>query len=170
MTCWSTLWILTVWSETNGAGPNSCADGIDNGGTGDGIDLLDPDCQSCNDGVDNDLDGLLDGRDPDCLGLDIDNDGVPDQRILDYSPPRFPGGRANVLPNLIETNFMEAHALIAIDLNGDGLQDAPTDPINMIVFKPRNAPGGQETAARVRSAALGDRRPAGGRDVATGGQ
>lgn len=48
-----------------------CDDGIDNDGDG-LVDAADPDCnvnpppEICTDGIDNDLDGLVDGADPDC--------------------------------------------------------------------------------------------------------
>lgn len=48
-----------------------CNDGVDNDGDG-LIDMEDPDCSGateiCNDGVDNDRDGLIDMEDPDCGG------------------------------------------------------------------------------------------------------
>jgi len=45
-----------------------CNDGIDNDGDG-LVDIDDPDCQSpeiCDDLIDNDGDGFIDGADPDC--------------------------------------------------------------------------------------------------------
>lgn len=53
-----------------------CDDGIDNDGDG-LIDLEDPDCQPvnpeiCDDGIDNDGDGLIDGDDPDCIETYVD--------------------------------------------------------------------------------------------------
>jgi outer membrane protein assembly factor BamB len=126
---------LTLLAE-DGAGPGTCSDGINNGGN-DGIDLLDPDCQTCNDGVDNDADGYVDNQDPDCLGLYSTADGRPDQRLLDYSPPRYPGGRATLLPPIVENGGLnETSAFISIDPNGDGTQDIAADPINIFYYRP----------------------------------
>ncbi|MBX2821338.1 MAG: hypothetical protein KTR29_16710, partial [Rhodothermaceae bacterium] len=56
-------------------------------------------------------------------GQDIDADGIPDNRIVDYSPARFPGGRgAAPLQDLDET-----------DLDENVILD-PTDSENMTVF------------------------------------
>jgi cysteine-rich repeat protein len=78
---------------------NSCFDGIDNGGTGDGIDIGDTNCQ-----VGQDVWGPG--------GLP---DGIPDGVILDYSPPRRTDGSRVQLPNLDETNLSEAVGLDPLD-------------------------------------------------------
>lgn len=78
---------------------NSCFDGIDNGGMGDGIDIGDTNCQ-----VGHDVWG------PDGLP-----DGIPDGVILDYSPPRRTDGSRAQLPNLDETDLSEAVGLDPLD-------------------------------------------------------
>ena len=48
----------------------ACDDGVDNDGDGP-VDGVDPDCalpETCGNGLDDDLDGLVDGDDPDCVG------------------------------------------------------------------------------------------------------
>lgn len=65
------------------------------------------------------------------LGQDIDADGVADNRIIDYSPPRFPNGRGTVPTVLLDEIFEDG-------LNGSGLDETvildSTDPENMTAF------------------------------------
>jgi len=84
---------LAIGSEEDGAGPNTCNDGIDNGPDG-VMDSADPDCfarapGTCSDfgnynhpddpPVDNDGDTLANAADLDCQSPDdSDKDGVPD--------------------------------------------------------------------------------------------
>ena len=86
-------------SEDGSLVADSCFDGIDNGGMGDGIDNGDTNCQ-----VGHDVWG------PDGLP-----DGIPDSVILDYSPPRRSDGSRVQLPNLDETMLSEALALDPLD-------------------------------------------------------
>jgi uncharacterized repeat protein (TIGR01451 family) len=88
---------------------------------------------------------------------DLDGDRVPDNQIIDYSPPRFVGDRGVApLPQLVENNLSESTVLDstdrenlfafvdengqkrrsplnqAIDWNGDGdTSDTETNPINI---------------------------------------
>jgi hypothetical protein len=64
-------------TSEDGAGPGTCYDGVDNAaGPPDGADLFDTDCRNCNDGMDNEPDGLIDWQgtqtqppdfDPQCI-------------------------------------------------------------------------------------------------------
>lgn len=56
------------------------------------------------------------------LGQDTNADGIADNRIVDYAPPRFPGGRGAPLPDINESNLDET---IVLD---------PTDAENQTVF------------------------------------
>ncbi len=64
-------WVLLNASGITTTIPEICNDGVDNDLDG-LVDAADPDCaptptpEICNDGVDNDLDGLVDPYDPDC--------------------------------------------------------------------------------------------------------
>ena len=64
-------------------------------------------------------------------GQDTDADGMADFRIIDFSPPRFPGGRATV-PTVALDEIAED------GLNGNGLNETvildATDPENMTAF------------------------------------
>jgi len=64
-------------------------------------------------------------------GQDIDADGIVDNRIIDYSPPRFPGGRGTVPTILLDEIFNDG-------LNGAGLDETQildaTDMENMTAF------------------------------------
>ena len=75
-------------------------------------------------------------------GQDTDADGVPDNRIIDYSPPRFPGGRGIAPLPTLDENGADA-------LNGNGLDETvildPSDPENMTVFI--DAMGATQTSA-----------------------
>lgn len=57
------------------------------------------------------------------LGQDTNSDGVPDNRIVDYSPPRFPGGRGNAPLVVIDEQMLN-----------EGIILDPSDPENQTVF------------------------------------
>ncbi len=70
-------------------------------------------------------------------GQDIDGDGTGDGFILDYSPPRFPGGRGfAILAPVDETAWSEANAF---DVSDPASFTAWTDATQTLVVSPLNA-------------------------------
>jgi hypothetical protein len=81
---------------------------------------------SCTDGVDNDLDGLVDGADPGCPVSDTDGDGIPD---VDDNCPTVSN------PNQADGDGDGAGDLCDFDNDNDGFDDSleqqlGSDPLN----------------------------------------
>jgi hypothetical protein len=89
---------------------------------------------SCGDFMDNNGDTRIDGIDPACRGIDSDGDGIGDNQIIDYSPARFPGGRAVApLMPLAEGHLFEATIFDATDV---------ANTMTFVPFRPTAREGG----------------------------